>query len=708
MRILFLLLLLIAIRMSAQPALFRIDQEIPFTLQDQQLKLALAGGLNAVQVNSMDADGDGREDLVLWDRMGKCVKVFLKLPGGGYRFSPDHEKFFPRALSSWLLIRDLNNDGKKDLFTGDPLGMRAYVNITRPGGPPAFRRYHPGFPILTKGFTSNINLKVNENDVPAIDDLDGDGDLDILAANFTGNGFIEYHRNLSVERTDRADSLQFERITQAWGNIRECDCGSFVFTGECPPNAGRMAHAGGKVLLTYDEDQDGDRDLLYGEEECDRIFLLRNNGNKDEASMSGFSAFPEPQPASIQLYPSPWIQDLTADGVPELMISVNGAVRLSPETNFARSLRLYEKSATGWDLSREDFLQSEMIEAGDNSFPAAFDDDVDGDADLFIGSSDQGITRFENTGTASQPAFRLSESDHLGLSRDGYSAIKPQFADLNADGRPDLAFTAVKAGVTRLWYVANTGETGFVSSSGQVMGTGLSIAPRETIRLWDVNGDRSPDVLRLNGNGSLDYLRNTGNNTFELQVSSLGGIGPDVSRSWGTLAVGDLNADNRPDLVIGKPNGTLQLVMAFLGSSPSEQGQVVKNEIDGTWYDPRLGGEIFPAVVNLFNGKFPSILAGNTLGGLIHLRNIDESPLPDEPAFALYPNPSDEGSAPFVVGDRPATVQLFSSLGQPLTLPFTLEPGTETLSTRQDLPPGLYFARFIWNGGSTAIRFIRR
>ena len=69
---------------------------------------------------------------------------------------------------------------------------------------------------------------------------------------------------------------------------------------------------------------------------------------------------------------------------------------------------------------------------------------------------------------------------------------------------------------------------------------------------------------------------------------------------------------------------------------------------------------------------------------------------------------SDEGSAPFVVSDRPATVQLFSSLGQPLTLPFTLEPGTETLSTRQDLPPGLYFARFIWNGGSTAIRFIRR
>ncbi|MFM9076393.1 MAG: T9SS type A sorting domain-containing protein, partial [Bacteroidota bacterium] len=123
---------------------------------------------------------------------------------------------------------------------------------------------------------------------------------------------------------------------------------------------------------------------------------------------------------------------------------------------------------------------------------------------------------------------------------------------------------------------------------------------------------------------------------------------------------------------------------------------------------PRLGGEVFPVVANLFNGKFPSILAGNTLGGLLHLRNVDESPLPDKPVLSLFPNPSGEGSAPYVVSDRPATIQIFNSLGQPLTLPFTLEPGVETLSTRQDLPPGLYYARFTWKGGSTAIRFIRR
>ena len=258
MRILF-LILLIPSRVLAQEPQFTFEQDIPFRTASGNLSMPLAGGLNAVQFNTMDVNGDGQEDAVVWDRMGRCIKVFLKT-SAGYRFSPDHEKLFPRTLSSWLLVRDFNGDGKKDLFTGDPLGMRAYVNISGTTGPVLFRRYHPGFPILTKGFTSSINLKLNENDVPAIDDLDGDGDLDILAANFTGNGFIEYHRNLSVERTGRTDSLQLERVTQAWGNIRECDCGLFTFTIECPPSSGRTKHAGGKALLTIDADEDGDKD----------------------------------------------------------------------------------------------------------------------------------------------------------------------------------------------------------------------------------------------------------------------------------------------------------------------------------------------------------------------------------------------------------------------------------------------------------------
>ena len=709
-RILFLLPLVITASLSAQPVRFRVEQEMSFQIQGRELKMPLAGGLNAVQPNTLDANGDGREDLIIWDRMGKVVKVFLKQTDGSYRFSPDHEKFFPRGISSWLLVRDLNADGKKDLFTGDPLGMRAYVNTSPTGGQLAFRPYHPGSPILTKGFTSNINLKVNESDVPAIDDLDGDGDLDILAANFTGNGFIEYHKNLSIERTGKADSLQLERITQAFGNIRECDCGVFVFSGDCPPSVGRISHAGGKALLTFDADQDGDRDLLYSEEECDKIFLLRNDGDRDIASMNGYDPFPQPAPVSIPIYPSPWMEDLTGDGVPELLISVNGAVRLAPETDYAKTFRRYDKSAGGWSAIQEDLLQSEMVDVGDNSFPAAFDDDDDGDLDLFIGSTDKGITRFGNTGNALQPAFTLTDNDYLGLKAKGYSSIKPQFADLDADGRADLAFTAMETGtgVNTLKFIRNRSTKGFDPEPGAPRSTGFTVAPKENIRLWDVNGDRFPDVLRINGNGSLDHLRNSGDNTFELQTSSMGGIGPDLSRSWAALALADLNADNRADLVIGKPNGTIQLVMSFLGTAPLEQGQVVRNEIDGTWYDARLGGETFPLVANLYSGKYPSILTGNTLGGLILLRNLDASPLPDKPVFSLYPNPADDGTAPYVVSDRSASVQVFSILGQPLTDPVSLEAGVETRVIRQQLPPGSYIARFRWKNGSTSIRFIRR
>jgi len=704
-----LLSLLIPLALYSQESLFRIEQEIPFRNSSGKLTMPLAGGLNAVQFNTMDVNGDGQEDAVIWDRMGKCVKVFIRT-STGYRFSPDHEKFFPRALSAWLIIRDFNGDGKKDLFTGDPLGMRAYVNTTPAGGTVSFRRYHPGFPILTKGFTSSINLKVNENDVPAIDDLDGDGDLDILAANFTGNGYIEYHRNLSVERTGSADSLQLERVTQAWGNIRECDCGLFAFQSDCPPSPGRQSHAGGKSLLVFDEDGDGDKDLLYGEEECDRVFLLHNKGDKDTALMDGYNAFPFNDPVSLPLFPSSWLAELDNDGSPEFLFSVNGALRLSPETDYAKSLLVYDKTPAGWSLSRRDFLQSEMVDVGDASFPAVFDDDGDGDLDLLIGSGSQGILRFTNTGTATAPDFLLEKSDYLGLSALGYSSVKPQFADMDADGKPDLAFTAIAAGtgVKTLFYIPNRASKGFDAGIGTVVETGYTLPARENIRLWDVNGDRYPDILRINSGGALDYLKNTGNNSFELQVSSLAGIGTDITRSYANVTAGDLNADNRADLIIGKPNGTLQLVMSFLGTEPVEQMQVILNSIDGTYYDPRLGGEVFPVVANLFGSRFPAILTGNTLGGLLLLRNTDTAPLPDKPVFSVYPNPASEGQNIYVAGDRPATVQVFTLSGQPVSTPVSIEPGAETQLTQLNLPPAVYIARFRWQNRSKGIRFIRR
>src|SRR5690606_22089379 len=129
--------------------------------------------------------------------------------------------------------------------------------------------------LLTKNPATNIkvNLQLQDDDLPAIADVDGDGDLDILNIQWAGNT-IEFHENLSMDNYQTCDSLEFVRVTRSWGSFRECDCGSFSFNGHpCPPNSGgRVKHAGGKSLLTSDLNGDQKQDILFTEAECTQIF----------------------------------------------------------------------------------------------------------------------------------------------------------------------------------------------------------------------------------------------------------------------------------------------------------------------------------------------------------------------------------------------------------------------------------------------------
>ena len=112
---------------------YAIDQSIPVkNASGNALSLPWAGGLNATQYNNLDLDGDNKEDLVLFDRTAN-KPITLINEGGRYTYAPQYEKLFP-SLTNWLLLRDFNCDGKKDIFTGDILGISVFVNVTKPEG----------------------------------------------------------------------------------------------------------------------------------------------------------------------------------------------------------------------------------------------------------------------------------------------------------------------------------------------------------------------------------------------------------------------------------------------------------------------------------------------------------------------------------------------------------------------------------------------
>jgi hypothetical protein len=715
-----LFLLTLALTSQAQFT-YELHQEMEVEADGKTLALPWAGGLNSVQVNTMDLNGDQKQDLVLFDRTANKILTFLQQQNQ-YHYAPQYEELFPQEVTQWLLLRDFNCDGRKDIFTSDPFGIVVFVNTTRPGENLSWRPFNPGFPLLTKGFTGPVNLKVNESDIPVIDDIDGDGDLDILNARFVGIGTVEYHKNLSMERTGTCDSLQLERVTQTFGDFEECECGKFAFGQTCAElNGGRTQHAGGKAMLTIDIDNDGDRDVLFSEESCPRVYLLENKGHAEQASMTSAVRFPAVSPIGFFNFPATFYEDIDFDGRPDLIASPNLYARTITNINFANSVWLYKNTGTSahpeFTFQKTNFLQSEMIDVGDYAVPAFADADGDGDLDLFISNYagadfSSSVAFYENAGTVASPRFKLITTDFLSFSFLNYYNTKLQFADVNGDGSLDFVFTATNRqnGATTLLYAANKSSTRFDFGGQSVQSTNFRIGQAESVLILDVNQDGKNDLLVGKANGAIHYYRNrgaAGEFDYVLESDSFLGLGASTERQNPALAAGDLDADGKADLLIADQKGLLSVYADFRSGTPSDPiKNLVYNPLTETYISKNLGGRVWPVIVNLFYTDKPSIVAGNMTGGLLVLKNDEGKNLPDEPVIDLFPNPVTDHGNFTIKADRAVVVQFFTILGQKISEPYAIPANQQYPIRISGLPQGIYIARFAAGGKTIGRKFI--
>src|SRR5690606_24698095 len=115
----------------------------------------------------------------------------------------------------------------------------------------------------------------------------------------------------------------------------------------CPTSAhGRQKHAGGKALLAIDANGDQNLDLIFSEAECNDLVLLPNVGSLDAPVINSYGPFPPDNPASYEIFPAGFYEDVDFDGVRDLVSSPNIFSREFATTDLESSSWFFRNEGT--------------------------------------------------------------------------------------------------------------------------------------------------------------------------------------------------------------------------------------------------------------------------------------------------------------------------------------------------------------------------
>lgn len=694
----FLFLLVFSAQILGQGLQFKFNQDINVSNGKGILKNPWAGGLNAAQFSQIDLNGDGIEDVLAFDRTNQKVFTYINksIIGGAIAlaYDPMYEKNFP-LIENWLIVCDFDGDRRKDLFTSTSAGVKVYRNISVG---PNIKFEVVSEALFSEGFSGKINLYVAASDIPAIGDLDGDGDIDILSFE-PGGHYLEFHKNMSVEKIGQM-GLQFQKLGDCWGNFIHNDCRDILFGIPCNAsgNSSIALHSNlspyqtmhtGNSLNLLDLNKDGIKDLLFGHVTCSNLVYMPNTGSLNQANfLKAEFDYPTKNPVSVPSFAAAFPLDLNGDGQMELLTSTNAADNGGYIQDFQNSVSLFQFEKGDWVLKSKNYLQSEMIDVGEGASCVWWDGDQDGDLDLYVGNIGirgpvgvrASIFYFENVGSSLKPELIFKTDDFGGLSKliQG-TDIRLSLADLVSSGRRQLILSIQTfLGPEIRYFTSNT------SVSNQYKLAGLSSGDRPLFTDW--NQDGQVDLLVLEKSGR---IRSYDRSFSKILSSDWGGFSKKTDWVLQSFALADGDLDGRLDFIGIDNFGCLHV--GILDPITS----LIFWQSDANFESFNFGQKATVSASDWNQDGLVDISVGLSSGGVQLLQNKSMSELSsniENSSIQIWPNPSKEYVQ--IMTNESGTFEVIDFIGKKILAIVQIEKLIPSRIDVSRISKGVYFLKF--------------
>ena len=562
-------------------------------VENRRINAFFAGGLTEAQPALGDLDGDGDDDLVIGTVVSSNAQVgrILFFRNIGSARSPRWER--PEALKKTSTngagvvladdyvniaypapaLGDLDGDGDLDMLVGNQQGaVIRFENVGTPQAPVWLMR-------------ENALVSINGFTAPALADLDGDGDLDLLVG-WSGMGAIVWDTGVEFFR-NMGTPTQFNFV---WQN-KELDYSLSFNRNQLSP-------------FLADMDHDGDFDLLLGRENGSDIQYRQNTGSPG----AQYWAAPQDSYQGIVLpSSSPCLADTDGDG--DLDLYQGGAEDIQYRENVGSP----SAPSFQWSWTYSQF--GIVADVGFYSCPALVDIDGDHDLDMVVGEGGGSLNFFRNQGSPTTPTWGRPDQSFYGF---GTYPVAPVFGDLDGDGDPDMIVSHWGGPLGgSLSFVRNIGTPQNAIWSAAVTNyAGVHLVSPVTPALGDLDGDGDLDLVLGDGNGVLHYVRNSGTANAAVWDAETFPFSSIDFKFQIQPVLADFDLDGDLDLGAGEPGGFFS-IFPNLGSPTSP--------VWGASYTIQIdeGSRTFlsPAAGDLDGDGDPDLIAGQDCGGLLHFRN---------------------------------------------------------------------------------------